>query len=263
MLRIRSILAACIAAVVATPVMANPFLFVGGDAHLEANANGLIGRDGSPPYGAAFGANGGYFVGRGNGNTNAFAIFSHTTSSNAIDISGTTNASRSGNGFSFAYGLGAPNPPGGSADYGYVIDFQVTQPTGGLLNVNFSPNQSGGIDANTYTYGDIYGYLWNQDTDEFWDYGAAVRNGILESSGGSLFGETFPYFVALTPGNYQLYLQSQSYVQGSSGQQFSETNIRILLETTGIPEPMSVAVFGGLVAVGGLVARRRMKPAVA
>lgn len=245
----------------AAPAVAAPFTFVGGKAYLEANVNGSANTGGSTALGAA----NSFLVSNGFSPTvlpnRSYAEFGHTATGTMIDIRGTTFAARSG-ASSFAFGMSAGNLPGGTREYGYFVDFKVTEATGGLLNVNYTPSQSSTSEAN-WTYTDVYGYLWNMDTDQTWDFGRFDEDkfGTPDSgTSGSLAGASFPFLIPfLATGNYRLFLQSQSFVQGTSGSASSEANIRITLTATAVPEPISVVLFGGVVASGllGLVRRNR------
>jgi hypothetical protein len=241
----------------AAPASAAPFTFVSGKAYLEANVNGSAVTGGSTALGPA----NSFTVTNGFSPTVApnrsSAQFGHTTSGTAINIQGTTFAARSG-GSSTAYGLSAGNlgDPGGTRDYGYYVDFQVTEATGGLLDIAYTASRSSSSAANNWTYTDVYAYLWNRDTDETWDFGRFDENqfGTPDSgTGGSLDGETFPFFIPfLATGNYRLYLQSQAFVQGTTGSATAEANVRITLTAAPavVPEPISVVLFGGVFSAG-------------
>ncbi|MEO2088536.1 MAG: hypothetical protein ABGY75_03440 [Gemmataceae bacterium] len=247
----------------AAPALAAPFTFVGGKAYLEANVNGSANSGGS----TALGASNSFLVMNGFGpplaSNRASAQFSHATSGTVIDILGNTFATRSG-ASSTAFGLSAGNlgDPGGTRDYGYYVDFSVTESTGGLLNIGYTATRSSSDAANNWTYTDVYGYLLNLGTNETWDFGRYDENnsGVPGSgSGGSLGGASFPYYIPfLAMGNYRLYLQSQSFVQGTSGSASAEANIRITLTAApaAVPEPLSIAVFGGVIASGLIVCIR-------
>lgn len=254
MVRSRLLLAAVVAAFMAAPAFAGPLNFVGGDAYSEANATGGAFNSQTRTFGSAD-FTGSSFANSSGDNFSGSSFFQHSASSTQIMITGTTQASGTGTGS--AYGMTANDPTG---TYGYVLDFTIGagQQYSGLLNVNFQPIQSG-----TGTYSDIYAYLWNTSIPNFgelWEFGSTYVDGVQVLSGGNLINGPFPYPVTLSPGTYQLYIQSQSSVDVSGGSASSLANVGINLQiTAAIPEPMSVMVFGGLVAVGGWVTRRRIK----
>jgi hypothetical protein len=252
----------------AAPALAAPFSFVGGKSYLEANVNGSANTGGS----TSLGSSGSYLVTNGFGppvaGNRSYAEFGHTTSGTAIDILGTTFAARSG-ASSTTYGLSAGNigDPGGTRDYGYFVDFSVNEATGGLLNINYTQTRSSTDAANNYTYTDFVGYLENLNNGKTWEFGGFDEDkfGVPGSDrGGNLNGVSFPYLIPLlATGNYRLYLQSQSFVQGTSGDASAQANIRITLTAVAaaVPEPLSVALFGGVIATGLIgYTRRNRKP---
>lgn len=248
------------------PALAAPFTFVTGKAYLEANVNGSANTGGSTALGAA----NSFLVSNGFSPTIAanrsYAEFGHTATGTVIDIRGTTFAARSGVS-SFAYGLSAGNlgDPGGTRDYGYYVDFQVTEATGGLLNINYTSTRTATNNATNWTYTDFVASLENLGTGETWELGGfdETQFGTTDSDrAGNLDGASFPYLIPLlATGNYRLFLQSQAFVQGTSGSASSEANIRITLTATAVPEPISAVLFGGVVVSGliGLARRNRSR----
>jgi hypothetical protein len=266
--------------------------FTGGSSYVEATggippftgANALYQQTLNTPMLA--GPNG---MAARNGSINALGVshsssaaLMHTVNSSMAMITGTATANRSGtptaaNTVTGAFGLSAPNnppqgtTPGAPPGYGYLTNFMIGSPGTYILDVDWNRSATTPAGANNQAYSDFMGYLWDQSRNVVWAVG-----GFLDNTGGAsstAIGEpdpsTLPAGATVIPltldprtlnlgsGQYTLYLQGQAYAQGASGAQIASTNPSIRLQQV-IPEPLSVAVFGGLLAVGGLVARRRL-----
>ena len=143
------------------------------------------------------------------------------------------------------------------------------------VEITQSGRPSSGFDFYSFSHGggqvviDIDGPLTNFDTEiGLWNAaGTLIGNNDDDFSGdpgnNSVFNSLLN-FANLPAGNYivgvgQFNVNFQSgspYITGSSIFQGGAYNLNI--SATAIPEPASMALFGGLVALGGVVARRRI-----
>ena len=253
---------AVVAAVLASSASAGPIQFVGGKSYGEAVSPGDYFQSYDNP---SLGASGGFSVsGIGDGGTRSSAVFSHTATSDLLRITGTTSASRTATAATTtAWGLSAGDQPGGTRNYGYMLNFNATTSFLAKLDVTYSQSQGSDSPGTNWTYTDFRGYLLDDTTGQFWELGGFDENNRGAVDGGVFSdpdGLTFPLLLNLIGGrSYTLFLQSQSFVEGEGGSAFANANIGISLAPADVPEPLSVAVFGGLLVAGGLAVRRRLK----
>jgi hypothetical protein len=200
------------------------------------------------------------------------ANFSHTLTSTSVNITGITNASRTGTtaNTTFAYGLGAPNPPTGPSEYGYTLNFNLT--TDGIYDLNLGWTRSAtttGNDPSNDAYTDFVAYLWDKNRNIVYTNGgyrdptlspteliACPDLDVLLNNPMYIHPSLGNTLLFLPAGQYQLYLQSQSFVSGRNGTQNASSTANIGI-TAATPEPVSISLFGGLLAVGGWIAARR------
>lgn len=168
----------------------------------------------------------------------ASAAGSSTSSNTNITITGSTSASSFTGGT--YYGQIASDSAGiidNIFTFGYYLEFTLDAATALLLKVNGTTSLDG-----DGAYADFGGILFDQGGNQLYSLGSV--------GGSGSFSELF----TLGAGTYFLFAQSQSSATAgaSAGSSFTVS----LSVAEQVPEPISVAAFGGLLAAGGLAVRR-------
>lgn len=169
----------------------------------------------------------------------ASAAGAHTSSNTGITITGSTAASSGQNG-GFYVGQIASDDAGivdTAFTFGYYLEFTLDAVTNLLLTLDGTASLNGEGEAN------FGGILFDENFNQVLTIG---------DGGSGSFSEQF----TLGAGTYFLFAQTQSYVTGS-GPASASTEFTLSLQVVEpIPEPISLVAFGGLLAFGGLAARR-------
>lgn len=175
----------------------------------------------------------------------ASADFSHTASNTAVSITGSTAASSVAGGTYVGQAAGDDTGVVSTDfDFGYYVEFDLDDSSIVRVDVDgtTNPGESG--------YADFGAIL----------FGGPGDNPTRLFSFGGTSGGSISQLLTLGPGTYFLFVQSQSAVYGNSADSASASFTASVNFVSPIPEPVSLAVFGGLLAAGGVaVARRRMK----
>lgn len=229
---------------------AAPIIPTGGDSFLLAYG------DGGPPvfeFRSTFGPLGGQnplpfnvpagssSVAFASGSLTSSASFAHTASSAGITIAGSTfaDAPNAGN----VVAQGSPDSDGIiSTEFGFGYSVQFTQTADGFVRIDVA----GVTDAlGAGGFADFGVLLLDPAANELYQFGGP--NGGTDSA-----------LVFLPAGVYYFYAQSQSAALGDGPSSASAAFSASLTAIEAIPEPISLAVFGGLIVGGGLVARKRL-----
>ena len=197
-----------------------------------------------------------------NGRFSAFAGVGHTVTNNSVTITGATSAF-SANTIPFVGAQAAgdsQNAVGGPTFFGYYIQFELDQTS----DVEFSLKGEAGTSGNgELLYADFGAYLLDSSADflnPLGVFGVIIENG--QESDDSLGTGSLSLF-GLDPGTYYLFVQSQSSITNGSGLASADFEASVVVTPSAeIPEPISLVVFGGLLAAGGAAVVRRRKMAV-